>query len=148
MVDLAGLWGKAGEQLRLRLSSSENAEEMIGLLASALNPAAETSAQSMVLHVVAHGGRLPLADLARFAGLSQRQLRRVFLENTGLAPKVFCRVLRFRGLVEHVVSNVASSGEERWAELALDHGYYDQSHLTNEFRELSGLTPSEYKARL
>lgn len=94
----------------------------------------------MMCHVVEHGGRVPLADMARYAGLSQRQLRRAFLQQTGVPPKLFCRILRFRGLVKQLVSG----GRARWPELALDHGYYDQSHLINEFHALSGLTPTEY----
>jgi len=31
----------------------------------------------------------------------------------------------------------------RWAEFALDAGYYDQAHLVRDFRELAGATPSE-----
>ena len=32
--------------------------------------------------------------------------------------------------------------------MALDAGYYDQPHLTAEFRELSGLTPAAFAASL
>ena len=32
-----------------------------------------------------------------------------------------------------------------WAQLALECGFFDQSHLANEFRKLSGLTPTEYQ---
>ncbi|KWT82727.1 MULTISPECIES: helix-turn-helix domain-containing protein [unclassified Variovorax] len=31
--------------------------------------------------------------------------------------------------------------------MAVDHGYYDQSHLANEFRALCGLTPTEFLGR-
>lgn len=35
----------------------------------------------------------------------------------------------------------------RWADLALDCGYYDQSHFINEFRDFSGLSPLEFLQR-
>src|SRR5215475_11746592 len=35
----------------------------------------------------------------------------------------------------------------RWADLALDCGYYDQSHFINEFRSFSGLSPLEFLRR-
>ncbi|MGC4053070.1 MAG: helix-turn-helix domain-containing protein [Paludibaculum sp.] len=70
-------------------------------------------------------------------------MRRVFLEQTGVSPKLFCRVVRFRSLI----NRLAQDEDANWADLALDYGYYDQSHLVNEFRELSGLTPTSYVAR-
>ena len=33
-----------------------------------------------------------------------------------------------------------------WPELALDCGFYDQSHLANEFRAFSGISPTTYGA--
>jgi AraC-like DNA-binding protein len=38
----------------------------------------------------------------------------------------------------------ASQSTIRWADLALDCGYYDQSHFINEFRSFSGLSPLEF----
>lgn len=34
-----------------------------------------------------------------------------------------------------------------WAELALEGGFYDQSHLGNEFRAVCGVTPTEFLGR-
>jgi AraC-like DNA-binding protein len=34
-----------------------------------------------------------------------------------------------------------------WAEIAADHGYYDQSHFIRDFRDFTGMTPSVYLAR-
>lgn len=143
LVELSGLWGARGNQLRDRLSSAASGEEAVALLADELRPVEETPAQQLVLWVAEQAGRVRLDDLARFAGLSQRHLRRVFLEQTGVSPKLFCRVVRFRSLV----SRLSTGAEADWADLALDYGYYDQSHLVNEFRELSGLTPTGYLAR-
>jgi hypothetical protein len=34
--------------------------------------------------------------------------------------------------------------ELRWAELAVDCGFYDQAHLANEFRSFSGIDASTF----
>jgi len=76
-------------------------------------------------------------DLSRQAGLSVRQLRRVFLAETGLSPKHLCRVLRFRRAIQHM----AQAPRTDFASLALEAGYYDQAHFIKEFREFSGGYP-------
>jgi AraC-like DNA-binding protein len=34
-----------------------------------------------------------------------------------------------------------------WARLAADHGYCDQAHLIDDFRDLAGITPGAYRPR-
>jgi len=58
-----------------------------------------------------------------------------------LTPKLYSRINRLRSVVERV----ARGGEVAWADLASEYGYYDQSHLTRDFREFSGVTPGEYR---
>ena len=58
----------------------------------------------------------------------------------GLPPKVWCRVQRF----QRAVQQLHAGGEVRWAELALDCGFYDQSHFANEFKAFSGVDATTY----
>ena len=58
----------------------------------------------------------------------------------GLSPKVWCRVQRF----QMAVQRLHAGGDVRWAELALDCGFYDQAHFANEFRAFSGIDPTTY----
>ncbi|HUG25993.1 SDR family oxidoreductase [Piscinibacter sp.] len=55
------------------------------------------------------------------------------------------------GATRQVKSPHADTDAERAAvpspDLAVDSGFYDQSHLVNEFRALCGLTPTEFLAR-
>lgn len=66
-------------------------------------------------------------------GLSTRQFERVFAETFGLRPKVFQRVSRIEGLLRD-----AMRIREPGTELALRHGYYDQSHMARELVTLAG----------
>jgi AraC-like DNA-binding protein len=90
--------------------------------------------------------RLPsaisVAEVARGAGWSERRLSQLFREQVGLPPKVWCRIQRF----QHAVRQLHQGPEIRWSELALDCGYYDQSHFANEFRAFSGIDVSSYSA--
>jgi AraC-like DNA-binding protein len=58
----------------------------------------------------------------------------------GLTPKRFARVQRMQRLVR----DLDGHRDADWAALAACHGYADQSHLADEFRELAGVTPGEY----
>jgi len=38
--------------------------------------------------------------------------------------------------------------EPNWAQLAPEHGYFDQSHLIRDFLAFSGFSPADYLRRL
>jgi AraC-like DNA-binding protein len=61
----------------------------------------------------------------------------------GVSPKTFARVVRLTRVVERVRS-VAAGESINWSALALELGYYDQAHLVDEFRELTGVTPTAW----
>jgi AraC-like DNA-binding protein len=71
------------------------------------------------------------------AGVSARQLRRVFAFYIGDTPKTFSRVVRFQHLL-----NQRSVGSLRQEKVFYDAGYYDQAHFIKEFKTFYGLTPT------
>lgn len=143
VVELESLWGQEARALEQRLAEATTREERIALIATALQPPADDGApvQRAALWVVENRGEASADELARHAGLSARQFRRLCIEQTGVGPKMLCRIVRFRA----AASDAANKSTD-WADFALDHGYYDQAHFINEFREFSGLTPAEYVA--
>jgi len=85
-------------------------------------------------------GRLRVEALCQELGWSRKRLSARFREVVGLPPKTVARLLRLERAIE-----LAGSGLE-WAEIAYACGYYDQSHLVNEFRQITGASPTEYQA--
>lgn len=141
IVDLESLWGKDGRAMEQRLADAGSLQKRAALIEAGLDPqSGETPVQRAALWIVANRGDASADELARHAGLSARQFRRLCIEQTGVGPKMLCRVLRFR----NAANRIASAGPGNWADFALDHGYYDQAHFINEFREFSGVTPAEY----
>jgi AraC-like DNA-binding protein len=65
----------------------------------------------------------------------------LFSRAVGLTPKTYCRVLRF----QHVLRRAGTGGLSSLADLAIASGYSDQPHFNREFRELTGVTPAEYR---
>lgn len=62
------------------------------------------------------------------------------LAETGLAPKLLMRVLRFRRAFR-LLDRSAAGG---WGRVAVSAGYFDQAHLIREFREFAGAAPSVF----
>lgn len=85
------------------------------------------------------GGSLPVKDLHAAVGLTRRHLERVYLERVGLTPKTG-RVARVQTAIERLRAGAVSS----LSRLALDCGWYDQSHMNRDFRELAGASPATY----
>jgi len=83
-----------------------------------------------------------VARLAEAVSLSPRQLERRFAARVGLSPKAFARTMRFQSLFRML----GDEAGQRFADLALAAGYFDQAHLSRDFRELSGQTPRQLLA--
>jgi AraC-like DNA-binding protein len=79
-----------------------------------------------------------LRDLTRLTGLSMYHLARTFKAETGVAPHAYqvqLRVLQAKRLL------AAGHGI---AETAAECGFYDQAHLTAQFKRHVGVTPGTY----
>lgn len=86
-------------------------------------------------------GRVPVGDLAKELGWSRRRIASRFREEIGLPPKRAARLLRFERARALLDGHGRSSS---LANVALESGFYDQSHLTSEFRRITGVTPATY----
>ncbi len=91
------------------------------------------------------GGTVPIGDVARDVGWSQRHLSALFTREIGLAPKVAARVVRFhraRGVLQRNVSG----GRPDIAGVAAQCGYFDQGHLIRDWQQFTGLSPTNWIA--
>ena len=83
-----------------------------------------------------------IATLSETSCLSYKQFNRIFSEYVGVNPKEFARIVRFQRALYTLQMNPSMD----FTTLALECGYYDQSHLIKDFKTFSGYTPSEYLA--
>ncbi|HEY2057236.1 MAG TPA: AraC family transcriptional regulator [Amycolatopsis sp.] len=87
------------------------------------------------------GGRARVADLAGEVGWSRRHFGELFRAETGLAPKQVSRVLRFER-----AGQLLRGGLRDLADVAVEAGFYDQAHFSNEWRALAGCSPRTWIA--
>ncbi|MBM0228406.1 MULTISPECIES: AraC family transcriptional regulator [Micromonospora] len=138
------------DRLRCRLAETPDWPGRFHLLDAAL--AARLAAAEQVdprlewawRRLAGSAGRVGVGPLAEELGWSRRHLATVFRREVGLPPKTTARLLRF------AAAHAALTGDRQAgegvaagaAELAVRHGYCDQSHLIREFREFAGATPA------
>jgi AraC-like DNA-binding protein len=148
-VSLEDVWGLAARDLRERLRETPDAGARLRILERFLLEgfSARLSRHGMVDFALGRFARVPsvssIKEVARSTGWSERRFSQIFREEVGLSPKLWCRVQRF----QHAVRQLHAGAELPWSELALDCGYYDQSHFANEFRAFSGIDATTYTAR-
>lgn len=85
-------------------------------------------------------GLAKIAETAKEIGLSERQFERNYRKASGLTPKQFARICRFRATAIDMINNT----NQNWANRAADKGFTDQSHLNREFSNLTGNSPVEF----
>ena len=145
-VDLETLWGPRAVELRERLCSAATPMARFRLLETALaarpfRPLEHHGAVPVALAAFGRADALPrVQEVVRSVGLSPRRFIEVFTAEVGLTPKLYGRIQRF----QRARALARQTPELDWAQLAVDCGYFDQSHLISDFRALSGLTPAEY----
>ncbi|MFJ8079819.1 helix-turn-helix domain-containing protein [Streptomyces sp. NPDC096205] len=112
-------------------------EDLSRRLAELLPDEQPRSAELLRAGVAALSVGEQVQETARRLAVSERQLRNLFTDGVGLSPKHYARINRVR----HVLARAATG---TWADLAADTGYYDQSHMTADFRTLMGVPPRAF----
>jgi len=142
-------WGPSVLRLRDRLRDAPVRQKFDTLEAALLAVVERSGDKRRVLHQAVRYAlhefrRSPhirtVGDVGKEAGLSRRRLGQLFREQVGMTPKLYCRLIRFRQVVREIHAGDAVD----WAEVALAGGYYDQAHLTHEFRDFSGFSPGRF----
>lgn len=141
---LADIWGNAGTILRERLVAAPTAAQRIDLLGTFLLTRLEPRG-GVLTPVLAAAERRPslrVSEAAVLTGLTPKRLIATFRSEIGLTPKTYLRVRRLQSSLRLLDADIADG-----ADIAAGLGYFDQSHFVREFREFTGLTPTQYAQR-
>ena len=143
-VPLRSLWGDAAvDALQARLAAASTPagclDALEGALLAQLRPA-DPLPPAVVAAIAALDQGQDLRALLDMAGCSHRHFIACFRDATGLAPKRYARLRRFR----RVLADMAG-GAEAGVALALAHGYCDQPHLARDFRQFAGVPARTYQ---
>ena len=87
-----------------------------------------------------HAAPISNQSLAAVAHRSVRALERLFVRELRLTPQQYLRRIRIRLSCHDLIYSQWSLSE-----VALRHGFCDQSHFTREFRQETQMTPKAYR---
>lgn len=144
-VDCETLWGAEGKILEEKVMLAPNTARRVEIVSNFLfdririAERGDSGFMYLVKKIITNNCLVTIPSFASDCNLSRRQLERKFKEFSGFSPKDFFRLIRFK--------NVLKESEDRsksLAQIAIDSGYYDQSHFTHEFKKYSGYNPREF----
>ena len=133
--------------LHEQLGSRASLEQRVGRLREvlrALRPvttrASDEALARLVDRMAGDDTLVRVEQLAELTGQSVRTLQRQFRRGVGVGPKWV--LVRYR--LQEAAYALETDPTVDLADLAVRLGWYDQPHLTNDFRRMLGETPAQY----
>jgi AraC-like DNA-binding protein len=147
MRPLATLWGAAdAEGLAGDLAHAADLEDLATVAERHLRahwpePDTEVAQVGRIVHALLYDRSVArVDDVATRFGLSSRQLQRLFQRYVGVSPKWVLQ--RYR--LHEAAARLADGTSGTWAEVAVELGYFDQSHFIRDFTRAIGMTAVAY----
>jgi AraC-like DNA-binding protein len=149
-ADIDQLWGRSeADRLADGLWTNELSDrQRIDLIEKQLlqrlaerDASADALVRSALSALDTSGGGLRIEELAARLGVSRQHMAFQFRDKVGLSPKLYARICRFR----RATARLKTASAPDWAQLALDCGYFDQSHLIRDFQEFAGTAPARFQ---
>jgi AraC-like DNA-binding protein len=147
VLNLSDIWGnRAGDLVEMLLAAGTWRQRFAildGAFVSKLNPANPRPEIAWAWQrLLKSHGSVPIQLLADEVGYSRRHFSDRFRDAIGVTPKSAARVFRFERACRLIRDERPSL-----AHLAVECGYFDQAHMTREWKALAGCSPRAWIAR-
>ena len=151
VIPLHDLWRGEETGLLERMAEAPDDSARVGLLLEAMRRRlgrhhrwASDANRRAAIHaaqlLAGSGGRHSLQEVAQTIGVGERRLQQIFKLHVGVSPRAWSRLARLHACLRALRGQPAP----RWADVAVASGFYDQSHLVNEFKALCGMPPRRF----
>ncbi|MFC4143507.1 helix-turn-helix transcriptional regulator [Pedobacter mendelii] len=149
ILPLSALLGPSAYLLKTAVEGLSDEDEIIKELEkfffdllSNLPPTDELLRESLYLMKQSYG-KISINELLRGLSVSERLLERRFDRFIGISPKKLNGILR----INHYLKLLRDPNQlYTQVQAALEAGFYDQAHLNNSFKEITGTSPLKYLA--
>ena len=106
-----------------------------------INKSLEFSVEQKVIEFSSLNAHQPLDWVVEKTGYSHKHFIHLHKKLTGFTPKYFQRVKRLQNVIKVLQYN---TDRIDWFSVINRFGYFDQAHLSKDFKAIIGLTPTEY----
>lgn len=132
-------------QLEERMISCKNIYDRIKIaekfLAERINISRENpDVMNSIYYIMKNQGSVTVKALSEYCAISKRQLERLFLANIGVTPKQMSGLIRYQNLWQDILKPNFDIQNA-----VFKYGFFDQSHLLNEFKRYHGMTVTQAK---
>jgi AraC-like DNA-binding protein len=128
-------------ELETRLADAPDFSQRVDVATSFLVHRPITVADGAVARIASQvlrdRGALRIDEAAEQTGLGVRQFERRFLEQVGVTPRRYARIVRFNAAL-----SLRLNAGRTWTDIAHELGYYDQMHMVHDFKTFSGENPT------
>ena len=146
IINLHDVLNGESERLREMLVEAKSEEQIRILLNQYFLKKVDIKSKSSdivdyaIANVKVNGSPTSIKDLCESANISNKHLITLFNQKVGFPPKLIHRLNKFIKVIELI----QQKNQVNWPEIAFECNYYDQSHLINDFKGFSGLSPKNY----
>jgi AraC-like DNA-binding protein len=88
-------------------------------------------------------GQENIEKLAETLRINLRTLERRFLNETGLSPKQFAKIIQFQSSLQQLTLK----NYTKLTDIVYENGYADQSHFIKVFKAFTGKTPKTFSIK-
>ena len=142
VVDAANIFGSSIENLWETLATLGDPARMISCVEDFFAARIHTTVPKpdLLAYLLNHP-HVPLTQLAKKTGYSDKYLTKTLQKYVGVGPKVFQRIQRFQAAIGDM--NRCTEYID-WPDLVFKHDYHDQAHFIKEFKHFTGFSPQNY----
>lgn len=131
-----------------KLISSKTIEHKIEIISKLLLSYFENKRQNIdfkirqaIESIIHTKGQESIRSIAEKSNLNIRTFERRFLNETGLPPKQFAKIIQFQASLEQLTIKDYT----KLTDIVYQNGFSDQSHFTKVFKTFTGKTPKTFK---
>jgi AraC-like DNA-binding protein len=149
VFDLPGIQGNSINEIHSKLQYAKSVEQQIELMDNYLLKKLSERSKSinkinLVQQVMDELTRKDFFDnienVAERYGITSRYLQKIFVQQTGMSPKLYSKINRFQNSLV-----LMGKQDSSLTDVAYSCGYFDQSHFIREFKSFTGFSPSGFK---